>query len=138
MGSMDYRDYDFQNSEASHMHRHFMTHVHSESIELKPGSRVLDVGCRNGFTCGEFSQARLRSPREQLNARDRIRCRVVLAPAFVLFYTLLGNGLILDGWPGWYYAFQRTLAEMLLSLRLMESKLNTKSRPDLRLPTSDL
>jgi hypothetical protein len=29
----------------------------------------------------------------------------------------------LDGWAGWYYAFQRALAETLLSLRLMEAKL---------------
>jgi len=43
----------------------------------------------------------------------------------VFFYTLIGKGLILDGWPGWFYVFQRTFAEILLSLRLMEEKLKT-------------
>ena len=38
-----------------------------------------------------------------------------------IFHTLIGKGLILDGWPGWYYVLQRTLAEMVLSLRLIEN-----------------
>ena len=57
-----------------------------------------------------------------LNWRDRIRKKVVLSPILIFFYTLFGRGLILDGWPGLYYVFQRTLAEILLSLRLMESE----------------
>jgi len=36
---------------------------------------------------------------------------------------LLARGLIFDGWNGWYYSFQRTVAEMMLSLRLLEAKL---------------
>jgi hypothetical protein len=40
----------------------------------------------------------------------------------VFLYTLLGKGLILDGWPDGFYVFQRTLAEMILSLRLIEHK----------------
>ena len=58
-----------------------------------------------------------------LNFADRLRKKIVLAPALVFFYTLLGKGLILDGWPGWFYVFQRTLAELILSLRLLENKL---------------
>ena len=64
----------------------------------------------------------LETPPSGLNRRDRIRRCIVFAPPLVLFYTLLGQRLILDGWPGWYYVFQRTLAEMILSLRLMEEK----------------
>jgi hypothetical protein len=41
---------------------------------------------------------------------------------------LLGKGLIFDGWPGWFYVFQRTYAELLLSLRLLEAKLNRAKR----------
>jgi len=63
------------------------------------------------------------TPRAALNQADRVRTKIMLAPALVCFYTLLGKGLILDGWPGWYYVFQRTLAEMMLSLRLIEQKL---------------
>ncbi|MEK7707311.1 MAG: hypothetical protein AAB380_04880, partial [Verrucomicrobiota bacterium] len=39
-----------------------------------------------------------------------------------------GKGLIFDGWRGWYYVFQRTLAEIILSLRLLEQKLRVASR----------
>lgn len=64
---------------------------------------------------------------ESLGIQDRIRRQIVLAPLLVFVYTLLGKGLILDGWPGWYYVFQRTLAEIILSLRLLETKLNSPS-----------
>lgn len=36
------------------MHQHFMPHILSLSGSLLPGTRVLDVGCGNGFTCGQF------------------------------------------------------------------------------------
>ncbi|MDZ4401078.1 class I SAM-dependent methyltransferase [Prosthecobacter sp.] len=36
------------------MHRHFMPAVFALAGEIRPGTRVLDVGCGNGFTCGEF------------------------------------------------------------------------------------
>jgi len=36
---------------------------------------------------------------------------------------LLVHGLIFDGSNRRYYAFQRTVAEMMLSLRLLEAKL---------------
>ena len=51
---------------------------------------------------------------------DRIRTLKFLAPFIILFYCLILKGGVLDGWRGWYYAFQRMLAEMLLSLRLIE------------------
>ena len=40
-------------------------------------------------------------------------------------YLLIVRGLIFDGRNGWYYAFQRTVAEMMLSLRLLEAKLRS-------------
>lgn len=36
------------------MHRQFMPHVIAMAGRLYPGIRVLDVGCGNGFGCGEF------------------------------------------------------------------------------------
>jgi glycosyltransferase involved in cell wall biosynthesis len=62
-------------------------------------------------------------PREALGLADRIRASIVLAPILVFFHVLIGKGLILDGWRGWYYVLQRTLAEVLLSLHLLERKL---------------
>ena len=65
----------------------------------------------------------LSTPKSQLRVQDRLRRCIIPAPFLVFFYTLLAKGVILDGWPGWYYAFQRTLAEIILSLQLIEVKL---------------
>src|SRR6266566_8588368 len=65
------------------------------------------------------------------NFADRLRRWVVPAPFLVFFYTLFVKGLILDGWPGWYYVLQRTLAETVLSLRLMEARLGVRGEPEL-------
>jgi len=66
----------------------------------------------------------------ELNRADRIRRKIILAPPAVFFYTLFGRGLLLDGWPGWFYVLQRTLAELLLSLRLIEAKLSPRVSAD--------
>lgn len=50
----DYRDYGFNTAEPSHMHKHFMPVIFALAGNLWPGMRMLDVGCGNGFTCGEF------------------------------------------------------------------------------------
>jgi 2-polyprenyl-3-methyl-5-hydroxy-6-metoxy-1,4-benzoquinol methylase len=54
IASLDYREYGFQGPEESHMHVRFMSRVLQLSHEIQPHVRVLDVGCGNGFTCGEF------------------------------------------------------------------------------------
>jgi glycosyltransferase involved in cell wall biosynthesis len=56
----------------------------------------------------------------ELSWSDRIRTFKIVAPFIILFYCLIIKGGILDGWRGWYYAFQRMFAEILLSLRLIE------------------
>jgi len=61
-----------------------------------------------------------RTPAGSLSLNDRLRIRKWIAPPLVFVYTLIVKGNILDGWHGWYYALQRTLAESLLSLRLTE------------------
>lgn len=57
-----------------------------------------------------------------LRLQDKLRLKIIYAPLVTLFYTLFVRGVILDGWRGWYYAFQRTVAELMLSLRLLERK----------------
>jgi glycosyltransferase involved in cell wall biosynthesis len=65
------------------------------------------------------------TPVNELSLGDRIRRQKIFAPFIILFYCLIFKGGILDGWVGWYYAFQRMLAEILLSIRLIEyEKLN--------------
>ncbi len=54
-----------------------------------------------------------------LNFADGVRKRIFIAPAVMFTYLLFARGLILDGWPGWFYVFQRTVAEILLSLQLL-------------------
>lgn len=58
----------------------------------------------------------------QLNLPDRLRRTAMLGPAAVFFYCLFFKGLVLDGWPGWYYTLQRVVAETILALRLIEKR----------------
>lgn len=62
----------------------------------------------------------LNTPWKLLRFTDRLRKLKFIAPPLMLLYTLVIKGGILDGWHGCYYAFQRTLAELLLALRLIE------------------
>ena len=49
------------------------------------------------------------------------------APTLTLAYCLFWKRLILDGWPGVYYSLQRTYAELLLSLELLDRRLRGKA-----------
>jgi len=49
-----YKDYGFPDARPSHMHAFFMPHVIELAGQLDQTTDVLDVGCGNGFTCGEF------------------------------------------------------------------------------------
>ncbi len=62
----------------------------------------------------------LETPASELSFGDRIRRKKIIAPFIIMFYCLIIKGGIFDGWAGWYYAFQRTLAELILSIRLIE------------------
>ena len=59
---------------------------------------------------------------EGLSFQDRLRLKIIFAPPVMFFYLLFGRGLILDGWPGWFYVGQRTIAEVLLSAQLLTSR----------------
>ena len=68
------------------------------------------------------------TPVSQLSLSDHIRKTKILAPGIVLFYCLIINGCLLDGWAGWYYTLQRILAEVWLSIRLIEYEVNYKNQ----------
>jgi len=54
---------------------------------------------------------------------DRLRKMIWPAAPAAFLYTLFVKGVILDGWPGWFYVLQRTYAELVLSLILLEKRL---------------
>jgi len=68
----------------------------------------------------------LAQPLEKLSAPDRLRRKIFFAAPAMFFYLLFVRGLIVDGWPAWIYICQRTIAELLLSLRLLIEKFNLK------------
>ena len=64
----------------------------------------------------------IETPWANLSYGDKIRKQKFAAPLIIFFYCLILKGGIFDGWAGWYYAFQRMLAETLLSLRIIEQE----------------
>lgn len=78
-----------------------------------------------------LERAKLRAiPRAELGMADRLRVLGIVAPLAVLFHCLFIKGLILQGFPGWYYAYQRATAEFLLSLYVMEDRLAKREHPE--------
>jgi glycosyltransferase involved in cell wall biosynthesis len=75
------------------------------------------------------AQKLIASAANDLSNADRIRGLRVIAPLAVPFYCLIVRGGVLDGWAGFYYAFQRMLAELLLSLYLIEHDFNAATAP---------
>ena len=66
------------------------------------------------------------APLEELSVADRLRKMIVVAPFVMLLFCLFARGNIFDGWPGIFYALQRTTAEAILSLFLLQRKLEGK------------
>lgn len=112
-------------------------HAHRVSVkgDSKPLLGFIYHDDRKPFTRWLWSQERymiieskklLETPESELSLGDRIRKQKLFAPFVILIYCLILKGGILDGWHGWYYAFQRVFAEILLSMQIIEyEKLNT-------------
>jgi glycosyltransferase involved in cell wall biosynthesis len=64
----------------------------------------------------------------QLSWPDRLRLFYFLMPAMAVFYCLFIKRGILDGREGLIYAMQRSIAESILSIVLLESKLGITKR----------
>ena len=64
----------------------------------------------------------IETPRHQLRTSDKIRTTGLAAP-IIFLYTLIWKRCLLDGGPGWYYALQRTLAEIMIALQLLEQRM---------------
>jgi glycosyltransferase involved in cell wall biosynthesis len=73
------------------------------------------------YTKLEAQKLRAARPAE-LSSLDRMRRWPLVVPPLALFYCLVVRAGIFDGWAGLYYAFQRTVAELMLSLYLIENR----------------
>jgi len=68
------------------------------------------------FLRTQYSYAKLEATKllslsqREVGVADRIRRHRVIAPLAVVLWCLIFRGGILDGWPGFYYAFQRGFA----------------------------
>lgn len=67
-------------------------------------------------------------PLSVLRQTDKLRRMGWPAPIGIFFYTLFVKGCLFDGWRGWYYALQRTTAEMLIALEILERR-SRQGRP---------
>ncbi|HWB01185.1 MAG TPA: glycosyltransferase family 2 protein [Pirellulales bacterium] len=76
----------------------------------------------------EQEAAKLRSAK-RLTKVDRLRLYTPFAPLAVLAYSLLIKRGIFDGPAGWFYAFQRAVAEGILQLKLLEHRLGAAPAP---------
>jgi glycosyltransferase involved in cell wall biosynthesis len=71
----------------------------------------------------------LAHPTQARSLADRLRRLIWPAAPAAFVYTLLVNRCIFDGWPGWFYTLQRTYAELLLSLELLDRRLGGCTPP---------
>ncbi|HEV8371331.1 MAG TPA: glycosyltransferase family 2 protein [Pyrinomonadaceae bacterium] len=112
-------------------------HTHRVSIrgEVRPlRSKILhdDRKPLRRWLLSQVNYAQLEAQKLQTSAPgnltffDRIRRWRIVAPVGMLFYCLVLRGGLFDGRAGLFYAFQRTLAEIMLSLHLLDAIGNRK------------
>ncbi len=114
----------------------FVDDGHGHTIEIEGVTRTLRgeiahddrkplrrfITSQNGYMRKEAEKL-LQTPAAELTPPDRLRRWMVVAPFAVLVYCLFLKRGILDGAAGWHYAFQRMLAELILSLHLLDRRL---------------
>jgi len=91
--------------------------------DRKSLSRWLD----SQFKYARLEAEKMASHTHPTSLPDRLRKMIWPAAPAAFVYTLLVKGVILDGWPGWFYVLQRTYAELVLSMILLEMRFSGKS-----------
>jgi len=66
-------------------------------------------------------------PRENVSRAGRLRLMGWAAPLLVFFYVLFVKRCVLDGWPGWFYALQRLMAETMIALEVVDRRVRRTS-----------
>jgi len=85
------------------------------------------LNSQSRYTELEAQKLRAADSAELSRADQMRRWRVVMPPA-MLVYCLIIRGGVFDGWAGFYYAFQRAVAELMLAVNL--SRRFTRINPD--------
>jgi glycosyltransferase involved in cell wall biosynthesis len=75
----------------------------------------------------------LQTPRASLGLSDRIRLLAWPAPILVFLYTLIVKRCAFDGWAGWLYVLQRTLAEIVIALEIVDRRVRRSAQVSLHL-----
>lgn len=75
------------------------------------------------------AQKLLAADQADMGLADRMRRWRFVMPPVMLVYCLIIRGGIFDGRAGFYYAFQRAVAELMLSLHLLEHSFNPNRVP---------
>lgn len=57
---------------------------------------------------------------------ERVRLLGWPAPILVLLYTLIVKRCLFDGWYGWHYVLQRTVAEAMIALEIVNRRLSAE------------
>jgi len=108
-------------------------HAHRVNIDGPVGSlnsrllhddhKPLDVWFASQIKYARLEADKLAEQSRRLSWKDRIRSKIILAPWLTAIYCLIWRGLWRDGRAGWYYCSQRVLAELILSLTLLDKRL---------------
>jgi glycosyltransferase involved in cell wall biosynthesis len=118
-----------------HDHSHYVQDGHTQLLQFEGASgrlrtpiyhddrKPLEQWLEAQNRYAELELEKLHRAAHPLGWRDSLRKWIFISPVLMPFYCLFGKGLIFDGTAGWFYCFQRTLAEMILSLRLLQEKL---------------
>jgi glycosyltransferase involved in cell wall biosynthesis len=69
----------------------------------------------------------LATPRKDLSRYDRLRLMGWPTPILVFLYTLIWKRSLFDGWAGWCYVLQRTCAETVIALEVIDRRLRDHS-----------
>jgi glycosyltransferase involved in cell wall biosynthesis len=88
--------------------------------DRKPLSRWIDSQKRYAALEAEHLLA---ADQARLSLMDRIRRWGWPAPIVVFLYTLIIKGCAFDGWRGWFYVLQRTIAEIMLALAIVDRRI---------------
>lgn len=92
--------------------------------DRKPLARWLSAQQRYASLEADHLLGASEKPRPQ----DRLRRMGWPAPIAVFLYMLVGKGCLFDGWAGWYYVLQRTLAETMIALEVIDRRLRRNGK----------